>query len=55
MDRMENHLNHNPWLHGIYAEAKSIAAIDPNTVLEAGLSELDLNNRAETLRRGDYE
>ena len=55
MDRIENHLNYNPWLRGINDEAKSIAAIDPNTALGAGLSELDLNNRAKTLRRGDYD
>ena len=54
MDRTENHLNYNPWLRGIYDEAKNIAASDPGTVLEGGLSELDLNNRAETIRRGDY-
>ena len=55
MDRTENHLNYNPWLRGIYDEARDIAAADPGTVLEPGLDELDLNNRAQTIRYGDYK
>jgi len=54
MDRIENHLSYNPWLRGIYDEAKSISTLDPDTILGNGLNELDLNNRAETIRRGDY-
>ncbi|MDR0290358.1 MAG: hypothetical protein LBI06_05420 [Treponema sp.] len=53
MDKTENHLYYNPWLCGIYDEAKRLAADDTGTVLEAGLSELDLNNRAEVIRKGD--
>jgi hypothetical protein len=55
MDKTENHLNYNPWLRGIYDEAKGIAASDKGTVLEPGLSELDLNSRAEVIRRGDFK
>jgi hypothetical protein len=67
MDRIENHLNYNPWLRSIYDEAKSIAALElsarkkgkvskiPGTILEDGLSEIDLNNRAQTIRYGDYD
>ncbi|MCL1929306.1 MAG: hypothetical protein FWG07_11020 [Treponema sp.] len=55
MDMIENHLNYNPWLRGIYDEANRIAANDPGTVLEPGLSEDDLYLRAETIRYGDYK
>ncbi|MCL2271960.1 MAG: hypothetical protein FWC19_04030 [Treponema sp.] len=55
MDRTENHLNYNPWLRGIYDEAKSIAAVNPGMVLESGLGERDLNCIANTMRYGDYK
>jgi len=67
MDRTENHLNYNPWLRGIYDEARGIAELElstrpkgkvskvPGTILEDGLSELDLNCIAETIRFGDYD
>ncbi|MCL2265924.1 MAG: hypothetical protein FWC22_07775 [Treponema sp.] len=62
MDRIENHLNYNPWLRGINDEAKSIEALELSArpkgkvtkVLEDGLSELDLSGIAETIRFGDY-
>jgi len=56
LERTENHLNNNPWLRGIYDEAKSIAALDPaGAVLKPGLSAEELFNRAEVIRNGDYE
>jgi len=55
MNIIENHLNHNPWLRGIYDELKRITADDPGTVLEPGLSEEDLFLRAEVMRFGDFK
>jgi len=55
LERIENHLNYNPWLRGIYDEAKSIAALDRDAVLEPALSESDLSDRADVMRYGDYE
>jgi len=55
MDTTENHLFHNPWLREIYDELKQLAASDPDTILEPGLSEDDLFIRAETIRFGDYK
>jgi len=54
LDRAENHLNYNPWLRGIYDEAKNIAALDPLTVLQDGLNEDDLYDRVKAITYGDF-
>jgi len=55
LERIENHLNYNPWLRGIYNEAKSIASLDTCAVLGRGLTSEELADRADVIRNGDYE